>query len=473
MVLDIDSFLDEFEQKNSDKYKNTNLDFQKDVEDKIYDIEQNSQDKDNIFLEELYKLISKFDQDLPNKFFGISQSTNSFLLSLGERYSKEFLEKNIRNEKIIEQQIESIKNELIKAVETSEFHKITILTRKMKLISSKIPNLLTFNKIGIAKRLYQIENSFYQQLNSIKEKYISNFKSDLHKRLVLLKQSLDKADLNSIESNIASIKIFLTTIPESFVFDLDIYLLKTNKVLEHSQQFLESYYKKELDLRKATIIKLKSTYHYFKLKKDIQKCLLLYNQILNEFNRIPDLFLEEKQSMYIEINNLFADMNKQFFSHNIDMFFDAYKNSKALQDKREYLYHLQLSKSSKKKINNYDADLNIQEDIIQENNYNERIDGFNKDNSYKYNDFLFSINEISSKLDISVGEEKNSKRSSNNYVKEIDLYYQRLKKSMSEQEILKLYEKIIFYLNLSGIKREQKISTNKKIKTLIESKKWN
>ena len=89
MAVDIDSFLnkhfDEKEKLKEIKEEKIDLSFQKEVEDKLKNVQKKSNDSNFNFLEKAYNEVKKFDEDLNNKFLGIENKGNQILKEMGDR----------------------------------------------------------------------------------------------------------------------------------------------------------------------------------------------------------------------------------------------------------------------------------------------------------------------------------------------------------------------------------------------------
>ena len=96
MVIDIDSFLEKYEKKEDSTKINTSkkvsLDFQKDVEDKLHQLDESAKNIDFKQLVDIYEEIKRFDEDLPSKFFSMNKLSGATLKGVGARYSEDFLE---------------------------------------------------------------------------------------------------------------------------------------------------------------------------------------------------------------------------------------------------------------------------------------------------------------------------------------------------------------------------------------------
>lgn len=477
--MDIDSFLNKFEKDIKEKKEEFDLEFQKDVEDRISKIQEGVQNKDIGLLKDIYDVIKRFDQDLPNKFLGIENQGGLALQNLGKQYSQKFLNINLNNAKIIKEQI--IKNFKIidENLKINNFNQVLQSLKEIKIQYSQFPKTLINEKIQISNLVKKKEIEIYNNLEIFKSNETKRIKNDLNKIIQELKKNLMKKNIKLIEKSINEIRMFLNNIPKVILSHFTQDKIKVNKVLEIAESYLLKCYREEFNYRIKVINLLIEKFHANKVKKQVKTCVLIYNEILIEFKNIPEVFLKEKIELYNKINELFTQLNNLLIKDNIEMFLESYNHSKKIEATREYLRHAKESKTInhknlnliKKEIKKLPEKLNYEKQDIS----NDLEQLGNKIKNQKELPSMKKISQTNSNLNNikKIEFNKKDKLSKNvnvNMLKEIEIYYKRLIKSNNETEVTKLYEKILFYLKLVRIPRNKKVQILQKVKQTLKEK---
>lgn len=466
--MDIDNFLNKFEKDIKEKRDKVNLEFQKDVEDRISQIQEDVEEKDINLLKNIYDAIRKFDQDLPNKFLGIENKSGLALQNLGEQYSNKFLKINKNNAKIIKERINSNFTKIDENLSNQNFSQVLLILKEIKNNYSNFPKTLINEKIELSHLIKEKEIEIYNKLEIFKLRETKRIKSDLNSIVQELKTNLIKKEIKLIEKSLNEVKMFLNNIPKVILSHFTQDKIKINKVLNIAEKYLLNCYQEEYKYRLKVINLLIEKFHTNAIKKKVKTCVLIYNEILIEFKNIPEVFLEEKIKLYNKINQLFTQLNNLLIKSNIEMFLESYNHSKKIEATREYLRHVKESKTAnpqnlnllKKEIKELPKKL-----IYEKEEITKDLENVEKEN-------LNLLPPVSNKpLKIELRTETNLTDNVNlNMLKEIEIYFNRLKKSENEIEIDKLYEKIIFYLKLVKIPKNKKIEILRKIKLSLREK---
>ncbi len=495
MELDIDSFLNKHEEKENKKNDNNknekiDLNFQKYVEDKLENIQNKSQEKNLIFLEKAYSEVKKFDKDLPKKFLGIEEKGGIVLKELGDKYSKDFLLK-------IKSNIETTKNNILtnislinRKINEEDF---SFANNEIKKINNKIENISKHFFEIKSKLLIEIKKTeilLNKKIEEFKLNKLIKIKSTINMNLKKLNQYLNPENLNLIENQIIFLNHFSNNLPEIFLSELINEKNLINKIIIKSQNYLFIEEEKEFNLKKGIIENLIEQFHKLKIEKKLEEILIVYNEIIIEFQKLPEIFFEKKVKLFREINNLYGSINNLIVNNNLSTFYETYKYGKMLEEIREYFEHV-----NKTKKTNKENLLKIKEKLdLLPNKYN-----FEKEDLSKYLNSLLNAYDNKSKHIITKNRiqnnnnnniEKNSKLNQNieekeitlekellnenldkNLKTEINIYFQKLKNTDKKEELKIYYEKIIFYLKLSNINEKTKTNLLHKLNKIVTSKK--
>jgi len=510
MVVDIDSFLTKFEEEAKTQSDIVSLDFQKDVEDKISNIQKNLKNKDISFLKEIYETIKKFDEDLPNKFLDIENKSGLALENLGSRYSKDFLSINKKNAKVIADRIKVNILKIDKYLESKNYIELLLILKESKNDLLSFPKTLAVEKNKLSNYLKQKEIEIYNSLEEYRRKETIDTKKRLNNIIYELKTNFSVKNGYGIEKNVNEIKLILNNIPRVISSHFTQEKIKINKILIVAQNFLMTHYDKDYEYRVKVINKLIEKFHANMIKKKTKTCILIYNEVLLEFNKLPDIFLERKIEMYNKINKLFVHLNNLLIKDNIDMFLEGYNHSKKVEAAREYLRHIEESKSLnpdvikllKKELKELPENFTLTKKELDERideltdkiyrkgiNEDKKVDNVNllpNSDIANYENVNNSLKNVLNKIpetivrteepDRQIKSKKSHKVSNQqskihgNILKEIDVYYNRLKQSDDNEEIIKLYKKILFYLKLIKIDKNRKMLIVDKMKKVLNEK---
>jgi len=232
MVVDIDSFLSKFEEEAKTQNDMVTLDFQKDLEDKISNIQKDLENKDISSLREIYETIKRFDQDLPNKFVDIEKTSGLALENLGSRYSKNFLNINKNNAKTISKRIKENILMIDKHIKSKDFLEILSILRQSKADMLTFPKTLIIERNKLSNHLKKKEIEVYDLLEVYRTEESVALKKRLNNVIYELKGNFSVKNPSGIEKNVNEIKIILNNIPKVIMSHFTQEKIKINRIFK-------------------------------------------------------------------------------------------------------------------------------------------------------------------------------------------------------------------------------------------------
>lgn len=507
MVIDIDSFLDQYEQKKKTENKTVGLDFQKDIEERLSKIQKDVVNKDIEFLKQVYDEVKSFDEDLPNKFLGIEAKGSSALGNLGEKYSVDFLKISKNNAISITNKIIASFKILDENLANKDFANALNTYKSIIDDMSFFPKTIIKEKIAINSEIRNFEMKINLLLKEYKAKKIVMIRNDLISGLSKLKEFLIKGTIAQIESQIVQLNNMINSIPKVLASDLLDEKIKMSQALQKAEQILVEKYEKEFEYKTKLIDDLSESFHSNYISKNLNEVLLIYNEILEIFKSMPDVLLEKKIEIYKKVNKLFEMTNQLIINRNVLLFIESYEYGKRIEAIREYLRHLEVARiypvdrltelnekvkhlpnryslekdefiekieklllmakipskleSRKTRVINNELKLNSVSSKILNSNAKQEV--LTQNLNVNFDESLISDN-----LQINVIE-ANSKK--NKILKEIDNLYRELKITPDTQRVKQLYKKIMFYLNMVELNPVAKKEVAKKINLTLSQKK--
>jgi hypothetical protein len=488
MVIDIDSFLESYEKDKSktsasSKNKETGLDFQKDIEDKISNVLKGANKEDFKALLHIYSELKKFDEDLPRKLIGIKKTSGTALKSIGSKYSEEFL-KNITSN--MQNLTKTIRNKILEIdnnISSGNFTQaISSYSEILKLFKT-FPKEFTKEKIELSSEIRKREIMLNEKLRSIKEVEIKRIKETINKEISELKVEIKKDNIDSIENKLERINYIMDKIPKIFFVELIEERISVAKTLMKVEKYLENEYIEKFQEKKEIIYKLFDNFHKYFLNKDSNNALATYDEILLEFEKVPEVFINEKMEIYKQIGDIFDSLNNLLLTSNVNLFLESYNSSKILLEAKDYVTHI-------KKTNRYDVETlkdlahklnsvpntfksqkdeilmemkkltNIQNDNFKENKTLEKVSPRENNNNSNNDDANLEL--VSSKSTNHVNK---------GIADEINSYFEKIKKSSDKKEISILYKKITFYLSMLHIDESKKKEIIEKVNNVLKNKK--
>lgn len=367
MGIDIDGFLEKYssgksqtlsEVKSSvlDEKKQIenkiNLDFQEDIENRLASKTQNLELKDIEFLKNIYDEVKKFDEELPTKFLSIEGKSSEVLKTIGVQYSNEFFKKSKEYVLQIVNQVELSLQNIDALIEIENYSDLMKEIQNAKNFHMQMPPGFIKEKTEMILKIREREIEIYEAFLKYKNKRIPYLKNKINNQLDELKNCLMIKDLNRIENILMKTNVFITNLPKILLIDL----IDEHKSLIIAIGKVEKYFE-EISLEEFGIInddieKLFSRFQNSYLKKDLDSCIIIYDEIIMLFQRLPDINLERKTQLYNKINEIHASINNLILDNNMNTFLEAYKTSKALDEIRIYVEHMK--NSDKIEIENLD-----------------------------------------------------------------------------------------------------------------------
>ena len=220
---------------------------------------------------------------------------------------------------------------------------------------------------------------------------------------------------------------------------------------------------------------------------------MLYDEILLEFESLPEVFFEKKIYLYKKINELYSMINDLFLKNNLNILMQSYNVSQIFKEATDYIKHIKITS----KIN-LDTLAIIRTKIV---NLSDKCEP-EKSNLLKEIDLIKTryLNSINKKDGNNIEEETGNSQSekgafneiidssysqienpnikihketdfTKQILDEINLHYEKIKKSKNPAELKILYEKIIFYINTIQIEPVKKKEIINKINKVISQKK--
>ena len=516
MVIDIDSFLDNFD--SNDKKKNAevkiNLDFQKEVEENLDKVVKKSNNNDFNFLKKVYSEVKNFDLDLDNKFLGINSKTDLVLKELGDNYSNEFLLKLKNNLSILKKSLDSNLEFIKNYIKENNFGKSLELLSLILKDFSFFPNEFMLDKIDYSNKIRLLKIEIDEKIIEFKKNNLLKMKIDIKSQLINLNNNLVSGNKKLISDLISKLTYSLNKIPKIFISDLSKEKIYVEKTIIKAEKFIKNEYIREFDEKKETINNLFDKFQTNYLNSSIDEVLLVYDELLFQFRSLPDTNLEDKINIYKEINLLYSKISNLLIKKQVSSFMQSYTSSKIIEEAREYLKHCNLRKEAD--INNIVLIKSKLEKLPERYNYEkefllEKINGFinkknreipfvpeinlinkekkeiltkvkkelddNKLNNENENKtILKNSNSFENKkvesIIISNSENKNNikkekkigskkvdninKNTKYKILQEINSYFDKIRKSNNPKDLKIFYKKILFYLGLLSLKNKEK-----------------
>jgi hypothetical protein len=496
MAIDIDSFLNKFENgdkkeliENKNKKKNNlDLDFQKDVENKIKNLKElglSTQDYDLLF--KIYSQLKNFDEDILNKLYGIEKSGVNTLKELGEKYSKKFSEEVLKQEKLLETVLNSKILETYDLIKNNRFSKVYSNLLELEYLFEKYPKYFLENRNKKRYEIIILKQKYLKTLESYKSSQLFILKNKIKTKIVELNKFILNKSLsfNENEMRYIEIKNLINSIDPIFYSDLVIELKAFNNISNLYNEYELKESKRLFQEIKKDIFKLIDKFHQNYVEQNLEKTITTYDEIVILFNKLPDNFLEEKISIYNKIIELYSSIDDLVVKSSVNLFVSSYNSSKIIDEVRLYLDTVKVSK-----IVNVNTINKLIEKVekLPESHKLEKIKLLEKLNKIKsipltstnqdfnekktkensnYNHFY----ENKQKNFENIFENINLNNSNYNVLKELKNLYSNFQHEKSPSKLKLLYKKIIFYIDLLNISNDQKTNLKNKVKQIILNKK--
>ncbi len=455
-MLDIDKFLEEEIKKFKEK-KSLKLDFQYDVELTLDSFKKEISNSSLNDLSKIYKEVLKFDKDLNNKFISINSETTKLLNKTAQNfYEKVYIEQKTiyENNKIsFNKNIKKLKDSL----EKKDIFNGILHYENAKRNLQNYPNSFFDKKYEDFKTL----ETCYSVLLNLLKNYTKSLKEDLNHKIILkLKEisvSINKNNYVSLKEKIIEMEKLIKNIPNyihSDFFELEqkaIHYLKIAK--EKVFNFEKNFF---LEHEKSLFLKIDLFYQEIS-RKNVKSAIILYNSIVEDFSKIPNIFLEKKKELLKKITKCFSTLNSAIINYNISFITSNYYLSKIISHFEDYYYFILENPDyySKEKVNKIILSLNkINDDYSL--NIKKKFEGLLK----KYeNNILVSKKENYKQNFLTINKRKKDKKTDESKsinLKKINNFHKNL-------------EKLIYKIEISTTKEEVENSYNVLIK-LLKSK---
>jgi len=479
MTIDLDSFFESNKSGMGSTNKDPKLDFQKEVEERIQKVQTQAQKGDFEFLTKVYEEIKKFEEDLPSKFLGIEKESNLALKNIGDRYSKEFISRVKEN---VGKLTQLIKEEIINIDKNISSNNFAILldhfSKALKYYNS-FPKefFLQKNQVGIELRKREIQIT--KKLENYKRTEIESIKKQIHNDVLILNSLLRPGEIKQIEEIIEKLHHKISTVPKIFLASLTQERIIVSESIIKAESFLQEEYLRVFSEKEKLINNFIEKFHSHILNNDLENVLTIYNQILIEFELLPEVFLEKKMIVYQSINDLYGLLNNLIIKNSVSNFLESYNYSKIFEEIREYLEHARVT--GKYEIKNllllkdklikipkkYSSDKEMLNKQIltlinkaKQENHNMQKRSYNRKNepstpfSESHSSFINPQNtQINKKL-----------------FDEINSHYKNLKSTNSVTQAKLIYRKICFCIDLLHVPQSEKNILLNKVENVLNSK---
>lgn len=450
MAVNIDDFIDKFDTKEENKKpkKNSydvNVDFQKEVEDKLENIRKDMTTKDYEIVKKVYEEVKNFDQDLPNKFFGIERKSTLTLKDIGSRYSQQFYEIAKSQGSNVMQSINQIISRIDNGLQNKHYTTILKDLESLKDLYKKFPPGFGKQRAQVGLMIKDREIKIFDAIDEYKKQKTHEIRKKFTEELESIEDCIKSNDSVFIDNTLKRIEDYLNKIPKILLSNISEERKKLTQKMMEAEKHLDTVYEQDFQNKRSSLYELFGEFQKYYLKKDLKKCATLYDQILIEFDKIPDVFLEEKMKLYSQVNELYGSMNNLILNSNVTIFLEAYKNSKTIEEIKDFISHVKNTGHiqpstldiAKKKIESLPSELKHEREDLKK--------------------------ELIKLMSQSLPQQNNAiENKTIDYEKKINEKYNLMKKSESKEEVEKLYNEI--YNMMKNIKLEdgqQKVLSQK------------
>lgn len=484
MAIDIDKFLDEVKKEEKPEEKKSkqapiSLDFQKEVEGRISEIKTKAETSDLELLKKIYTEIKKFDEDMPHKFLGIEKESSKALKEIGSKYSSDFLNRIKTSANITRSHIKSNLDFFDAKIQSENF--ITLdrkLEESFKILSS-FPKELSKEKDQLLSQIRKREILLHNNMLSFKQNKLKNITEKMSQLSIAINKAISKGDKTTTENMLSNAKIFLNQIPIFFTSDLITWKIQILSDIAKAENAITIFNEKEFEQKKKNLYELFEKFHQFYINKKLDQALLIYDEIILNFNKMPEVYLDQKIEIYKQINSLYTMINNLLIKNTVSTFFEAYNSSKVIEEARSYIEHAKTTKTPqmqnliaiKEKLELLPPKYTIEKEGIKN-----EIEMLTKGR------FISTKTEKEEKPEISIplrpielpqptpSKPHPSKDINKNILREINLYFNRMQKSTNPREIQILYDKILFYVKLTPFDEQTKNSIIERVNKLKKYK---
>mgnify|MGYP001351696660 CR=1 FL=1 len=352
MGIDIDGFLEEFEQveqentskkkektKSEKKDKKIDLTFDKYVNDKFDKLQENVDEEDFKFLIKAYSEIKKFDQNLPKKLLELKKTSGTALSSLGKKYTINFLEGIKQNKNKHGLSVSNQLSNIETLIKNKQIPKAINLYNQITTEYKLFPKEYIIEKIELGKKLRDIEIKLNNEFTIFWDIETKKIRKQLSSEISNLKHNLVPGRIEQIEANLHNINTTMENAPSIFYNELVKERIQVAKIIIVAEEFLKTQYIEEFKEKEQQFKQLFERFHKYQIKKDVESALTCYDEMLYIFEKMPDAFIEKKIEIYKQIDKSFESLNNLLLTNSVSQFMETYNSSKILSQAREYLNH--------------------------------------------------------------------------------------------------------------------------------------
>lgn len=490
MVINIDSFLEKnvennkpkkLENKENSDEERLDLDFQKDVEDKLLNAKKiYSNNKDILVLEKIYDEIKTFDEDLPQKFIGIENRSGDILKELSGKYSQEFLQHLKKNSNYLKNSIETSLKKIDSLIDSQDFSSMIAIYEESLKNLHIFPKEFIDEKFSLENELKKREVIINKKLYDFKRVKLSHIQKELKKSIVDLKNSLKPYNISEIEHNLNRLSTQLNSVPKLFLTDLTHEKIISLEAIRNAQQFLREEYMKDFERKENTLKKMMERFHTYYLRKDLEKALLMYDEMIFTFKELPEVFLEKKMEIFQRLNATYSSLSDLLIKNSVSMFLDSYNNSKTMTQVKNYLSHAIVNPKNidkenlvflRKKLNSLplSCDPERSELLTELEKIESNIDMKSRS---VHEEHLTPDTKEKEKFHTSVYENfnSNSNRKQLETLKQIKEKFDELKTISNREELNNVKNDILKKLKESGLDMQSENKVKLKLKSLLEKR---
>ena len=518
MGINLDTFIDELvkDKKNQTQETQTpkeeekiNLNFEEGVEKNLQKLNLDSTSlKDVVKLHNIYQEIKQFDESLPQKFLSLEDLGGNSLEKIGQNYSSQYLQQVESITKNIENNVNQLLEQLSKSLIDKNYTQIPQQLKELKKIIRSVPQESQLFLLEIKTKIKEKEIEIFQTIEEFKKSDLPHIKSQLNKEIHTLLKNIIPGNSKFVREQIEHLEHMFNSIPSMFRITLTNEELTLNKAIFKAQKYLVDELNQEVQMRINKMNHLEEEFNSASFNKDLNKALVIYNQVVYEFMQTPNHPLDKKLQHLEKILDLHKKLNKLYINNNVTLFLETYNYSKIIEEAQDYIYQAKHSKNTIKLQNvqilqekvaklpqNFQKERNqllgdLHEIYQKTLRYSYNTSNNNGNQSYKSSENIFeefSENKSSQKefnysnqqtTQNSKPEPKTQKdpgldlehtyynKDQNIHTKilhEIDELYKKFQQQKSKEKAQKYYKKIDFYLNFANIPDDKKNQIKKKI----------
>lgn len=348
MVIDIDSFLDDFDDKELDKKKEkpkkeVDLKFKDYLADKFAQMEDIVNQEDFEFLVKAYSEIKKFEEELPNKFFDVKKTSGQSMSRVGSKFTETFLNGVKANKKFYGNKVNEFVVKVEECLKNKEILKAVSLFNEVTKNYKNFPKEFIFEKIDLGKKVRELEVKINEEFFVVWDEELKEIKKKIQKEVLNLKKNLQPGNIQEVEESLAIINEIFEKSPKVFYKELLKERIAVSKIIIVAETFLKKQYERDFKEKKIMFNDLLERFHSFQIKKKVNDALLVYDELVVLFERMPDMYIKEKVEIYKKINSVFDQLNSMLLVSNVDRFISTYRDSKVIMQAKEYISHAKIN----------------------------------------------------------------------------------------------------------------------------------